>query len=382
MDQMTQDAVTLTSALVERRSITPADDGALDIVQNALAPMSFTATRLKFGQIDNLLSTLDGGAGPHLCFCGHTDVVPPGDESRWTSPPFTAAIRDGKIYGRGTADMKGNIAAFIAALSHYITENGRPAGTISLLITGDEEAEAVDGTTKVLRWMKEHNRLADDYLVGEPSNPNVMGEEIKIGRRGSLSGRLIVNGIQGHVAYPDRAANPVPKIISLLHALAAHKFDDGTAHFQPTNLEITGIDTGNMADNVIPGSISAQFNVRFNDLWDAQSLESAIRTILDGYGYDYTLHCRSNAQSFVTKAGRLTDMIQQAVKDITGRTPALATGGGTSDARFCALYGPVVECGLINRTIHQTDEHIALDDLATLTQIYHRFLTLYFAPQG
>lgn len=372
------DPVALTQALVRCPSVTPEDAGAQDVLREALTLMGFECRDLPFGNIRNLLAR-KGGQGPHLCFCGHTDVVPPGDTALWSVDPFDATIRDGKIIGRGTADMKANIAAFIAAISHYLKDYPDFQGAISFLITGDEEAAAVDGTVKVLSWMKEHDQLADFYLVGEPSNPDALGDEIKIGRRGSLTGTITVRGTQGHVAYPERADNPLPKLTRLLSALDAHVFDQGTDHFPATNLEIVTIDTGNKADNIIPAAGTAKFNVRFNDLWNAQTLATQIRSVLDGTGVAYELETTSNAQAFITKPGALTDMVSRAVQDVTGRTPKLSTGGGTSDARFAAQYGPVVEFGLINKTIHKIDEHVVIEDLHTLTQIYRQILENYFA---
>lgn len=371
------DPVSLTQALVRCPSITPADAGALGVMRDALTALDFECHDLPFGNIQNLFARY-GTGGPHICFCGHSDVVPPGDLSLWSHDPFSATIWDGKIIGRGTADMKANIAAFVAATSRFLKERGPFNGSISFLITGDEEAEAVNGTVKVLGWMKDNQQLADFYLVGEPSNPNVIGDEIKIGRRGSLTGTLIVHGKQGHVAYPDRADNPMPKLVKLLAALEAYPFDQGTDHFPATNLEIVTIDTGNKADNIIPANGTATFNIRFNDLWNAATLEKKLREILDEVGAPYHLTTRSNATSFITKPGELTDLVSAAVKEVTDRTPILSTGGGTSDARFISAYGPVVEFGLINKTIHQIDEHVMLDDLHTLTEIYQKILSRYF----
>jgi succinyl-diaminopimelate desuccinylase len=276
--------------------------------------------------------------------------------------------------------MKANITCFVAAVSAFLAEHGAPKGSISLLITGDEEAAAVDGTVRVLEWMKQNGQLADDYLVGEPSNPAALGDEIKIGRRGSLNGRLHVAGVQGHVAYPDRADNPLPALVKLLSALESRVFDAGSAHFPATNLEITSIDVGNRADNVIPASGTAKFNVRFNDRWNAETLEAEIRKCLDQCDVPYRLDCTSNAESFLTRPGVFTNLVATAVEDVTGRKPALTTGGGTSDARFVSAYGPVVEFGLLNTTIHKVDEHVAVDDLHKLTRIYTRVLELYFRP--
>lgn len=372
------DPVALTQALVRCPSVTPADAGAQDVLRDALSILGFDCRDLPFGNIKNLLAH-KGTAGPHLCFCGHTDVVPPGDAGLWSCDPFAATVRDGKIIGRGTADMKANIAAFVAAVSQFLNNKPDFKGAISFLITGDEEADAIDGTAKVLAWMKDNNRLADFYLVGEPSNPDALGDEIKIGRRGSLNGTLRVRGIQGHVAYPDRADNPLPKLIKLLEILSTHIFDMGTAHFARTNLEITSIDVGNSAANIIPASGAAHFNIRFNDTWTAATLTQKLQALLDGTGIAYDLNTFSNAEAFVTKVGVLTDLVSKAVSEVTGRTPRLSTGGGTSDARFAALYGPVVECGLINKTIHKADEHVEIEDLHTLALIYRRILENYFA---
>ncbi len=374
---MPLDPVTVAQALIRCPSVTPEDAGALAVLRAALEPMGLSCTDLPFGNIKNLFARI-GDKGPHFCFCGHTDVVPPGDEAAWRHPPFSATVEDGILYGRGASDMKGNIAAFVAALSAYLEEHGPLKGSISLLITGDEEAEALNGTVKVLEWMKAHGQLADDYLVGEPSNPEALGDEIKIGRRGSLTGTLTVTGVQGHVAYPDRADNPLPRLVQLLAALEAHIFDAGSAHFPATNLEITTIDVGNKADNVIPMKGTAKFNVRFNDRWTAATLETEIRARLDKAGVPYSLACTSNAESFLTRPGVFTGTVSAAVKEITGRIPALTTGGGTSDARFAAAYGPVVEFGLINKTIHKVDENLAVSDLLQLTKIYKRVLELYF----
>lgn len=380
------DPVALTQSLVRCASVTPEDAGAQDILRESLDTLGFESRDLPFGDIKNLLARkhgmgghVGGNAGPHICFCGHTDVVPPGDLSQWSVDPFAGTIKDNKIMGRGTADMKANIAAFVAATSEFLQEHPVFKGSISVLITGDEEAAAVNGTIKVLQWMKDNHELADFYLVGEPTNPDAMGDEIKIGRRGSLSGMITVRGVQGHVAYPERADNPLPKLIRLMDKISGHIFDMGSNHFSRTNLEFTSIDVGNKVDNVIPAQGVARFNIRFNDKWTAPALTQKLHELLDETGIRYELTTTSNAESFVTKVGVLTDMVSQAVKDITGRTPKLSTGGGTSDARFCAPYGPVVEFGLINKTIHKIDEHVEIADLLTLTKIYKRTLELYFS---
>ena len=373
---MALDPVEISQQLIRCASVTPKDEGAQDIIIDALSPLGFQTYDVTRGDIRNTFLRL-GDSGPHFCFCGHTDVVPIGEEASWTQPPFAAEIQDGKLYGRGAADMKSNIACFMAATSSFL-EVGTFKGSISLLITGDEEGPAVDGTVKVLEWMAENGHVPDVALVGEPTNPSNMGQEIKVGRRGSLTGVIKVKGIQGHVAYPQLADNPLPKMVALTHKLATHQFDEGSDYFPPTNLELTTIDTGNTADNVIPEKTEAHFNVRFNDKWSAKALEEKIRQLLDDTGFDYALSCESNAESFLTEEGSFTALVSKAVEDITGRTPELSTKGGTSDARFVQNYCPVVEYGLINKTIHQVDEHTTISDIESLTQTYELILKNYF----
>jgi succinyl-diaminopimelate desuccinylase len=367
------DPVALTQDLVRCASVTPKDEGAQDVLVRALESLGFICTKLKFEDIDNLFARR-GIDGPHFCFAGHTDVVPPGDDGAWTSPPFAAAIVDGRIVGRGASDMKGNIAAFIAALSQFTPAKG----SISLLITGDEEGPAVNGTAKVLEWMEENGHIPDVCVVGEPTNSDRIGDEIKIGRRGSLSGTLTVRGVQGHVAYPHRADNPVPKLARMVDSLSSLTLDRGSAFFDSSSLQVTNIHVGNTADNVIPAQASARFNVRFNDCWTPQTLEMKIRSTLDKANVKYTLSLSYGADSFITKPGVLTNLVAHAVTDVTGRAPKLSTGGGTSDARFIQRYCPVVECGLINKTIHQVDEYVRIDDLQILEKIYLKILQGYF----
>lgn len=369
--------IELAQDLIRCASVTPADEGAQDVVKRALTPLGFTCTDLPFADIKNLHARL-GTGGPHLCFSGHTDVVPTGDVTQWADPPFSATVRDGVLYGRGAADMKGNIAAFIAAIAAYVETHGAPRGSLSVIITGDEEAQAINGTVKILQWMADNNHVPDAAIVAEPTNPDILGQEIKIGRRGSLTGRLTARGVQGHTAYPARADNPLPRLVNYLDALATHNFDDGTEFFQPTNLQITTIDVGNPASNVIPGMGRATFNVRFNSLWSAKTLEETIRRILDDVAPGYELTVESNAESFITAPGPLTAMVAHAVQAVTGRTPALTTTGGTSDARFVQLYCPVVEFGLINKTIHKTDECAAVADIIALTKIYLAVIEDFF----
>ncbi len=374
------DVVTLAQNLVRCPSVTPEDAGAQEYLSVVLKNLGFECHHLKFGDVPNLFARLGSGS-PHICFAGHTDVVPPGPEKAWTHPPFEGVIRDGKLYGRGASDMKGGVAAFVAAIAAYIQEHGKPAkGSISLLITGDEEGVAVDGTVKVLQWMKDRGYVPDATIVGEPTNPSELGEEIKIGRRGSLSAQIHVSGRQGHAAYPHMADNPLPRLVKLLDALANFKFDGGNEFFQGTNLEITSIDVGNPAKNVIPGSGRADFNIRFNDLWTNASIEKKIREILDTVKAPYELEIVSgNAESFLSAPGRLADLVKKAVAEITGKTPALTTNGGTSDARFIQKYCPVVEVGAVNATVHQVDEHARIDHLEGTMKIYKKILELWFA---
>ena len=370
------DPVELTQELIKKPSITPKDEGAQDVLINALEPLGFDVFDVSFGEVRNTFFRL-GNQKPHICFCGHTDVVPEGNPESWTYPPFKAHIEDNTLYGRGSSDMKGNIACFISALSAYLNEN-TPKGSISLLITGDEEGPAVDGTVKVLKWMKENDHIPDFAIVGEPTNPDKLGDEIKIGRRGSLTGLVTLKGTQGHVAYPHLAKNPLPVLSKLAHALSSHKFDEGNEFFQATNLELTTIDTNNKADNVIPESAFFRFNVRFNDQWNASSLEEKIREILSSVDDTYTLQTWSNAESFLTKPGKHSEIISDSVYEVTNRKPELTTSGGTSDARFVKNYCPVIECGLINKTIHQIDESAEIADIYNLTKIYQKILEKFF----
>ena len=374
------DPVALTQALVRCRSVTPADEGALDVVANALIPLGFEIHRLRFEEegtapIDNIFARFGTGS-PHICYLGHTDVVPAGDESEWKHPPFEGTVENGILYGRGTADMKGCNAAFIAAVSRFFNEQ-RPKGSISLLITGDEEAFAVNGTVKVVDWMRKNNQMPDVALVGEPSNASAMGQTMRVGRRGSISGTITVKGVQGHSAYPERADNPVPRLIRLLYALINTKFDEGTEHFPATHLVVSSIDVGNTASNVIPSKATALFNSRFNSLWTPETLEAKFREVLGHTGEPYEMKLWCNAVSFITDEGPWTNIVADAVEKVSGRRPKADTGGGTSDARFIAPFCPTVEYGLLNATIHKTDEHTTLEDLEALTQTYHEILRNY-----
>jgi len=366
-------------------SVTPADAGALDVLQSSLEAMGFSCTRYPFGQgkerVDNLYARLGTGA-PNFCYAGHVDVVPVGDVAQWRHEPFGGVIEDGKIWGRGAADMKGGIAAFVAAVSEFLA-GGKPfGGSISFLITGDEEGPALNGTKKMLEAITAKGEVIDHCLVGEPTNPNTLGEMIKIGRRGSLNGVLTVIGTQGHVAYPDLAGNPVPTLLKLLKALSSKKLDDGNDNFQPSNLEITSVDVDNPAHNIIAGAATAKFNIRFNTEHTGDDLLGWIEDeiTLAGEGFDGRIEADLSVPGlpFLTEPCVLTQKLSDAIMSVTGHTPSLSTSGGTSDARFITNYAPVVEFGLIGKTIHKVNEHAKLEDIKNLKEIYKAFLVRYF----
>ncbi len=384
------DAPALAAALVRCRSITPDESGALDLAQNWLTELGFVCERMRFsepgaGEVDNLYARL-GRSAPHLCFAGHTDVVPAGEEKNWTHPPFAARIEKGVLYGRGASDMKGAIAAFIAAAAGFVRDSPDfpdLTGSLGVLLTGDEEGAAVNGTKKMLAALAARGEEIDDCLVGEPSNPSRLGEEIKTGRRGSLNALLEVQGQEGHVAWPQRAANPLPVLAKLLSALAALELDQGSARFAPSQLVITSIDTGNPARNVIPRRACAAFNIRFNDQHDFAGLEKTltglVQSLAAGTGVEAKLDFTRSAQVFWQKPGALAELIRRAVLAETGREPIFSTSGGTSDARFIKDYARIAEFGLIGASMHKTDEHARLEDIAGLTKIYRRVLNLYFS---
>jgi succinyl-diaminopimelate desuccinylase len=388
MSMSATDPVTLTQALIRCQSVTPAEGGALTLLQALLENVGFACQRMTFSapntpDVDNLYARL-GTDRPNLCFAGHTDVVPPGDEAAWTVPPFAAEIRDGILYGRGAVDMKGAIGCFLAAtMRHLQGSGGKLNGSLSFLITGDEEGPAINGTHKVLDWLKGRGETLDACLVGEPSSPTAVGDEIKIGRRGSLNGEVIVKGTQGHAAYPHTADNPIPKIARIIHELAALKLDDGTEHFQPSHVAVTVISVPNTATNVIPGQARALFNVRYNDAHTRSQIEQRVEKCIAGAAEEtdtsYDVRFWGTGDVFLTKPGPLVDAVAQAAREVTGHEPRLTTAGGTSDARFIKDHCPVVELGLVNATIHQVDERVPVEDLETLTRIYERFIADYFA---
>ena len=384
---MTADPVAIARDLVRCRSVTPEDGGALAYLQGVLAKAGFTVHRVTFAEpgtapIDNLYARI-GSEKPNLVFAGHTDVVPPGDETAWRHPPFAGEIAGDKLYGRGAVDMKGGIACFVAAATDYLAANGgKPKrGSISLLITGDEESVAVNGTIKLLQWAAERGEKLDHCILGEPSNVETLGDTIKAGRRGSLNGTLIVAGRQGHVAYPDRADNPIRGLVALIAALQA-PLDEGSAQFAPSNLEFTSIDVGNPTVNLIPGEARARFNIRYND----HHSQTALKMLLERRAHDaaagrvhYAFEWQpSNADVFVTKPGPFTDLAAAAIAEVTGRQPKLSTTGGTSDARFIKDYCPVLEFGLVGQTMHSVDECTPVADLVTLTAVYRRIIEKYF----
>ena len=383
MTQAGVEPAALVARLIRRPSVTPRDEGALAVVAEALESLGFTCHRLVFSgdgsdEIHNLYARRGTGR-PNLCFAGHTDVVPTGASEAWSAEPFGAALRDGALYGRGAVDMKGAIAAFIAATQRFLDERGsRFTGSISLLITGDEEGDALNGTRKVLDWLAERGEILDACLVGEPTSAQALGDMIKIGRRGSLTGRLTAHGVQGHTAYPHRADNAAHRLVTMLHALTTAELDYGTAHFQPSTLQVSTIDIGNPASNVIPARAQAVFNIRFNDHWTSESLKRWIAERLDGVGGVYTLDIRVSGESFLVPPGIIAEQLAEAIRRVTGRTPEFSTTGGTSDARFIQTFCPVAEFGLVGLTMHQIDERVELSDLAGLTEIYRTFLGLFF----
>ena len=379
-------AARMTRDLVTCASVTPEEGGALATIEGWLAPYGFEIHRPVFSEpgtydVENLYARI-GTEGPCLVFAGHTDVVPTGDEARWSEPPFSGLVKDGEIWGRGACDMKSGVAAAIAAVLDHIDAHGAPTkGSIAFLITGDEEADAVNGTVKLLAWAKARGERFDACLLGEPTCPEIFGDMMKIGRRGSLSGDLVVEGMQGHVAYPHLAKNPIDGLMRLMATLK-DPLDAGTAHFSPTNLEFTSVDVGNGARNVIPASATARFNIRFNDTWTSKTLEAELRRRLEGVNDapDYTLTCLpTNAEAFLTKPGPFVDMVAAAVEAETGVKPQLSTTGGTSDARFIQAYCPVIEFGVVGKTMHKIDERVAISDVDKLTAVYGRAIRAYFA---
>ena len=378
------DPVALSQELIRRPSVTPADAGAMDVVERALAGLGFACRRMRFGEIENLYAR-HGAAGPNLCFAGHTDVVPVGDAAAWRVDPFAGRIEDGLLIGRGAADMKSAIAAFIAAADAALAA-GEVAGALSLLITGDEEGIATHGTRAVVEALMAEGERIDHCVVGEPSSAAQLGDMIKIGRRGSLNAYLTVEGVQGHVAYPQRAANPVPVLIALLAALQARRLDDGYAGFQPSNLEVTTIDVGNPATNVIPAVAKARLNIRFNPAHSGASLgawiEAEAARAGEGFAGKVGVRIEISGEAFLTEPGPFVELVAKAAAEVTGVTPELSTTGGTSDARFIRALCPVVELGLVGATMHAVDEQVPVQQLRDLQAIYEQLIDRYFKAFG
>lgn len=388
MSMSVVDPVALAAELIQRPSVTPKDEGALDVVAARLERLGFTCHRLVFdepgpnGSVEPIVNLYArrGTGRPNLCFAGHTDVVPTGPEDAWSFKPFAASLKDGALCGRGAVDMKGAIAAFIGAAERFVAARGEDfTGSISLLITGDEEGVAVNGTKKVLVWLKERGEALDACVVGEPTSAQNLGDMIKIGRRGSMTGRLVVEGVQGHVAYPHLVDNAAHRLVALLHALTAEPPDNGTEHFQATSLQVTTIDIGNPATNVVPGLARATFNIRFNDCWSSDTLKIWVEQKFASVGGRYTLTWEVSGESFLVPPGRVSDCLSGAIGAVTGRTPELSTTGGTSDARFIHAHCPVAEFGLVGLTMHKVDERVDIADITRLTAIYEAFLERFFA---
>ncbi|HEY0598966.1 succinyl-diaminopimelate desuccinylase [Brevundimonas sp.] len=374
------DPVELTRDLIRRPSVTPADEGAMDMLERLLTGLGFHCRRLKFESIENLYARR-GTASPNLCFAGHTDVVPTGSVEAWSAAPFEAEVRDGVLYGRGAVDMKGGIAAWIAAVSRVLADGDVP-GSLSFLITGDEEGPALHGTKRVVETLMAEGEVIDACVVGEPSSQHALGDMIKIGRRGSLNTWITVHGKQGHVAYPDRAANPAPVIARLLARLADHRLDDGYHGFQPSNLEITTIDIGNPATNLIPAEARARLNIRFNPAHTGDALIAWLNAMAGeaqaASGLRIELEHLCSGEAFLTEPGAFVTGVQDAVEAATGRRPEASTTGGTSDARFIRSMCPVLELGLVGQTMHQIDERVPVSEIEALTEVYRRVITTVF----
>jgi succinyl-diaminopimelate desuccinylase len=378
------DPVALAGALIRRPSVTPRDEGAIGILEEKLEALGFACRRLVFGEagtddVVNLYARI-GRARPNFAFAGHTDVVPTGDPALWSFDPFAGTVRGAELVGRGAADMKGAIAAFVAASERFLAERGRDfGGSISLLVTGDEEGASINGTRKLMAWLAEQGEALDACLVGEPTSAEALGDMVKIGRRGSLTATLTVHGTQGHAAYPHLADNAAHRIVAMLHALTSAPLDEGSAHFQPSTLQVSTIDIGNPTSNVIPAKAKAVFNIRFNDRWSSDALKKWMAEKLGAVGGKWDLEIKVSGESFLTPPGPVSDLLARAVERVTGRRPELSTTGGTSDARFIWQHCPVAELGLVGRTMHGIDERVPTADIHALSEIYKTALDLYFA---
>jgi len=378
------DPIAFAQDLIRRPSVTPRDAGAMDVLEGALQSLGFACRRMRFGEIENIYARR-GTQGPNLCFGGHTDVVPPGDIAAWRTDPFAGEVSEGVLHGRGAVDMKGAVAAFVAAVSRVIAK-GEPGGSLSLIITGDEEGSGHDGARRIVETLLSEGERIDHCLVGEPTSAAALGDMIKVGRRGSLNCLITVEGVQGHVAYPHRAANPIPVLIALLHKLATHKLDDGFPEFQPSNLEVTDLEVGNLAHNVIPARASARLNIRFNPNWKGADLvawiEGLCREAETGFKGRVILTPTISGEAFFTQPDRFVSIVSEAVEAVAGRKPELSTSGGTSDARFFRALCPVLEFGLLGTTMHMVDERTPVAEVEALTQIYQGVIRGYFDAFG
>ncbi len=371
------DTLDLTRAMIARPSVSPADGGCQDLMIERLEPLGFEVERMPFGNVENFWATRRGGEGPVFCFAGHTDVVPTGPLEEWHTDPFEPVIRDGMLYGRGAADMKSGLAAMVTAVEGFVRSRPEHAGTLAFLITSDEEGPSVDGTRRVVEVLKARNERIDWCLVGEPSSDKVFGDTIKIGRRGSLSGRLTVHGVQGHIAYPQTAENPVHMLAPALAELVARHWDEGNEYFQPTSFQVSNISAGTGAPNVIPGELKARFNFRWSPEQTLEGLQQAVTSTLDRHGVRYSLEWFVSGLPFYTPPGQLSDAVAGAVREVAGRDPALTTGAGTSDGRFIAPLGAqVVELGVVNQTIHKVNECVRVEDIDALARTYRRVMEL------
>lgn len=369
------DTLDLTRAMIARPSVSPADGGCQDLMIGRLEPLGFKVERMPFGNVENFWATRRGGDGPVFCFAGHTDVVPTGPLEEWHTDPFEPVVRDGMLYGRGAADMKSGLAAMVTAVEDFVRARPEHAGTLAFLITSDEEGPSVDGTRRVVEVLKARNERIDWCLVGEPSSDKVFGDTIKIGRRGSLSGRLTVHGVQGHIAYPQTAENPVHMLAPALAELVARHWDEGNEYFQPTSFQVSNISAGTGAPNVIPGELKARFNFRWSPEQTLEGLQQAVTSTLDRHGVRYSLEWFVSGLPFYTPPGELSGAVAGAVREVTGRDPALTTGGGTSDGRFIAPMGAqVVELGVVNQTIHKVNECVRVEDIDALAKTYTKVL--------
>ena len=379
------DVLELTCELISRPSVTPDDAGCQGLIAERLRRAGFAIEALRFGEVDNLWATHGSDDGPVLVLLGHTDVVPPGPAEAWASDPFVPTVRDGALYGRGAADMKGSVAAFVVALERLVAAHPDHAGMVALLLTSDEEGIALDGVRKVATTFRERGTRIDWCITGEPSSTAVLGDLLRVGRRGSLTGTLVVNGVQGHVAYPEKARNPIHALAPALAELVARRWDDGYETFPPTSLQVSNLHSGTGADNVIPGDLRLTFNLRYNPHWDAPRLEAEITGLLDRHGLDYTLHWHRSGEPFHTPEGPLRAAARDVLATFAGAPPQESTGGGTSDARFIAPFGAqCIEVGPVNASIHQVDEHVRVDDLEALPDLYLRLIErlLVEAPAG